>query len=148
MKKLLLSSLMLFTLQILLAQTIFYFDFGPKDVTNGNNTVNPDENGHYWNNINDPYAINNPTFNLVDESNNSTNLVLKVISNFQFNGINHGSLLSPDPALLGDFAIATATEDYFFTTSNATIEVSGMPSGDSNGYIFSFLEPVKQQIQE
>jgi len=29
----------------------FYFDFGPKDGTNGDETTNPDLNGNYWNNI-------------------------------------------------------------------------------------------------
>ena len=104
-------------------------DFGVNDGTNGNSTPSPDVNGNYWNNVlNQTTAAD--TFRLVDKANVATGIKLKVAPNFLTNGIATGGLLAPSAALLGEYAIATATQDYFFvqgtgTTSVGTLRLSG-----------------------
>jgi lysophospholipase L1-like esterase len=105
-------------------------DFGPNDVTNGNITPSPDVNGNYWNNILNNTGVAD-TFRLVDKTNVATGIKLKVGANFLTNGIATGGLLAPSAALLGEYAIATATQDYFFvqgtgSTSLGTIRMSGL----------------------
>ncbi|RAK69312.1 GDSL-type esterase/lipase family protein [Hymenobacter edaphi] len=113
-------------------------DFGPNDVTNGNITPSPDANGNYWNNILNQTGVAD-TFRLVDRANAATGIKLKVGANFLTNGIATGGLLAPDPALLGQYAIATATQDYFFlqgtgATSVGTLRLSGLDR--SKRYVF------------
>jgi lysophospholipase L1-like esterase len=88
-------------------------DFGPNDVTNGNITTSPDTNGNHWNNQ------TGPTLNdLVDSTGAATTVDVDFTTNFITNGILNGGLLAPSPALLGTFAVNTATQDYFFTTTS------------------------------
>jgi lysophospholipase L1-like esterase len=105
-------------------------DFGPNDVTNGNITPSPDANGSYWNNILNQTGVAD-TFRLVDKQNQATGIKLKIGPNFLTNGITTGGLLAPSAALLGEYAIATATQDYFFlqgtgATSIGTMRFSGL----------------------
>lgn len=127
----------------MLGQTLtqkFYFDFGPIDGTNGDVTVNPDKNTNYWNNLpNLSGSVGTPSFsNLKNSANGSTNYGLTfTVSGFITNGKLNGALLSPVAANFGtdsDLAIATATEDYIYTTSA------------SNGPTFKLtgLDPLKQ----
>jgi lysophospholipase L1-like esterase len=97
-------------------------DFGPNDVTNGNITPSPDANGNYWNNILNNTAVTD-TFRLVDKTNVATGIKLKVGANFLTNGIATGGLLAPSAALLGEYAIATATQDYFFVQGTGATSV-------------------------
>jgi lysophospholipase L1-like esterase len=104
-------------------------DFGLNDVTNGNSTPSPDANGNYWNNVLNLTGVAD-TFRLVDKANVATGIKLKVNANFLTNGIATGGLLAPSAALLGQYAIATATQDYFFlqgtgATSIGTLRLSG-----------------------
>lgn len=113
-------------------------DFGPNDVTNGNITPSPDANGNYWNNILNLTGVAD-TFRLVDKANAATGIKLKVGANFLTNGITTGGLLAPSAALLGQYAIATATQDYFFlqgtgATSVGTLRISGLDR--SKRYVF------------
>lgn len=113
-------------------------DFGPNDVTNGNITPSPDANGNYWNNILNQTAVTD-TFRLVDKTNVATGIKVKVGANFLTNGIATGGLLAPSAALLGQYAIATATQDYFFVqgtgaTSVATLTMKGFDR--SKRYVF------------
>lgn len=93
-------------------------DFSRDDGSNGHDTVSPDARGIYWNNLatttgTAPQGLS--VQNLVTANNTSTTLGLTILSaNFQNNGRNNGGLLSPPYGLLGDLAIGTATEDYFF----------------------------------
>lgn len=100
---------------------------------NGAPTTSPDYNGNYWNNFGPSggtVAQNASLTNLVTANNTPTTLGLTVMSStFQDNGIQNGGLTTPDQALLGDFAVATATEDYFFvngTTATGTLRLSGL----------------------
>lgn len=88
-----------------------HLDFGPDDGTNGNATASPDPFGNTWNNVTGPTAAD-----LLDVEGNATGIDVQFTTNFSSNGINHGGLLAPDPALLGEFAVATATQDYFFAS--------------------------------
>jgi len=130
--------LLLFPLSVASAQLerTFYFDFGPNDVTNGNLTTSPDANGNYWNNPVDP-AVTAAALSLVDKDNNTSDLVLTVTTALASNGIQNGGLLAPEEALLGDFAVATATQDYFFTTTSGSVTISGL--NPSRGYVFSMF---------
>ena len=113
-------------------------DFGVSDGTNGNITPSPDANGSYWNNLLNNTGVAD-TFRLVDKQNAATGVKVKVGPNFLTNGIQTGGLLAPSAALLGEYAIATATQDYFFvqgtgSTSMATLRFSGLSA--SRRYVF------------
>ena len=112
---------------------MIWADFGPNDVTNGNSTPSPDANGNYWNNILNQTGVQD-TFRLVDKANVATGIKLKVGVGFQTNGILNGGLLAPSTALLGQYAVATATQDYFFLAASATLRLSGLDR--SKRYVF------------
>ncbi|MFT4283352.1 MAG: GDSL-type esterase/lipase family protein, partial [Protaetiibacter sp.] len=121
-------------------------DFGPDDVNDttrdGNATVSPDVNGRTWNNLSWPNASAAPavnTSNVVPNGLNAAGLrttagiatTTKVTANgtnWLTNGINAGGLLAPNPAYLGEYAIPTVTQDYFFVQSSgtATLTLSGL----------------------
>jgi lysophospholipase L1-like esterase len=113
-------------------------DFGVNDGTNGNITASPDPNGSYWNNLLNRTGVTD-TFRLVDKQNQGTGVKVKVGPNFLTNGILNGGLLTPSAALLGEYAVATATQDYFFvqgtgSTSMATLRFTGLDA--SRRYVF------------
>ena len=113
-------------------------DFGVNDGTNGNSTPSPDANGNAWNNVLNNTGITD-TFRLVDKQGQATGIKAKVGPNFLTNGIQTGGLLAPSAALLGEYAIATATQDYFFvqgtgSTSLGTVRFSGLDK--SKRYVF------------
>ncbi len=123
------------------AQTLnqrLFIDFGPNDVTNGNITVSPDLNGNYWNNAIDNTL--NATLALKNALNATTPFNLVVTKAMSKNGIASGGLLAPSATLLGEFAIATATQDYFFTTNASTpgqLKITGLdPSKQYKFYMF------------
>lgn len=121
------------------SQTIeqnFYIDFGPNDTVNGNITVNPDSNGSFWNNVFNPFATGTK-FSLFNTSNASTSYELEVTNQLGANGILNGALLSPDPLLLENYAINTATEDYFFTDNFGSITLSSLNT--DYGYRFKIF---------
>jgi PEP-CTERM motif len=124
-------------------------DFGPSNNDDGRATTNPDVNGNYWNSWrpiegDDASAPDNiPTgtaiTNLISTTNFTTPVSLTTTtSTFRTNGILSGGLLSPNPALLGDFAIGTATEDYFFLGVN-DLSIGG--NATSGGILISGLTP-------
>lgn len=139
MKKLIFTLfVILFTIVAQAQTTTFYIDFGKNDGTNGNETTSPDANGNYWNNMSNPIA--GQFITLVDVDNNPSTIQPTLIPTFGSNGINHGGLLAPSTSNLGDLAIATATQDYFFlssTTAGDVIEFSGLDQ--SKGYVFSMF---------
>lgn len=103
-------------------------DFSRDDGSNGHDTTSPDANGNYWNN----FATTTGTIpqgqsitGLVTVNNTPTTIALTTTTaNFLNNGRNNGGLLAPHYGLLGDFAIATASEDYFYL-SDGTSGVTG-----------------------
>lgn len=143
MKKVTLSIICLFISLQFFGQTVtqkFYLDFGKSDGTNGNTTVNPDINGNYWNNIVSSETGSPSTkaagyaVNLVNSTNQNTSFILETTETFRANGKNNGALLAPNPALLGDLAIASATEDYFFIENNLN---------DKGAFLLKNLDPTK-----
>ncbi|MDR1809369.1 MAG: GDSL-type esterase/lipase family protein [Prevotella sp.] len=101
----------------------FYIDFGQQNSTWGDITSGADGNGNYWNNVAAPNGAPSTlnagySITLVNSANTVTAYVLEVARSIQSNGKANGGLASPDPALLGDLAVATATNDYFFLGDN------------------------------
>ena len=111
-------------------------DFGPSNDDDGRATASPDINGNYWNSWR-PYPGNNPIPNgetfpgtVIDSQNNPTTIGMIMTNSFDSNGIVNGGLLSPSASLLGDMAIDTATEDYWFeSTGGAAIQFNGLDAG-------------------
>ncbi|MBG8555448.1 GDSL-type esterase/lipase family protein [Hymenobacter guriensis] len=139
-KTLLLLTLGAFGLSEAHAQTVpsILVDFGPNDKTNGVITPSPDVNGNYWNNVLNQTGITD-TFRLVDKANVATGIKLKVGANFRTNGILNGGLLTPSADLLGQYAVATATQDYFYVEGTgaaavATLTMNGFDR--SKRYVF------------
>lgn len=116
------------------AQTV-RIDFGPNDGANGNATTSPDANGRHWNNVVAPQVVPNGLVvsNFRTIENEPTTIGVAIGSNtWRTNGIQNGGLLAPDAALLGEFAIATATQDYFFiegSTATAVLTLTGLNPG-------------------
>ena len=148
MKKLFLF-LSLIACTMLHAETVtrtFYFDFGMDGGTRGTITTSPDANGHYWNNIgNEEVSNNKPSlthvYNLVDAANTATTLTVQLAgAQFTANGMSGGGgFLSPDAELLGDLAVATATEDYLFASNSehCSVKMSGLDA--QKGYQFKIF---------
>jgi hypothetical protein len=124
-----------------------YFDFGSAGnygSANGDLTEGADVNNHYWNNITnsstaDKYAAKGTVYDgLVNANNEATDYKITLNSRFSTNGKSAGGgLLSPSATLLGDLAIATATEDYFFieaSEDNSNFTISGL--NPNHGYRF------------
>jgi uncharacterized protein YjdB len=108
-----------------------FIDFGPNDATNGNSTSSQDINGNYWNNATDATLTASPV-SLVDNTNSATGFSLLITAAMSKNGIVSGGLLSPNNSYLGEFAIPTATQDYFFTTNASTPGAIKMTGLDPN----------------
>jgi lysophospholipase L1-like esterase len=119
-------------------------DFGPSNTEDGDHTVNPDINGHYWNNWHaaiGEQAINAGEHlgNLIDIGGVATGIDLTITAGYLSNGKLNGGLLSPDPNLLGDLAIGTATQDYFFCTAD---DLVGFGNDDvGGGFMLDGLNP-------
>lgn len=94
----------------------FYIDFGEYDNDGrGNLTVGPDANGNYWTNAySSPVEKMYPrSFQLVNSKNEASGYTLSFGTYFHTNGMSGGGgLLEPSASLLGDLAVATATQDY------------------------------------
>ncbi|MDR1545070.1 MAG: T9SS type A sorting domain-containing protein [Prevotellaceae bacterium] len=91
-----------------------YIDFGQAAGV----TASPDANSNYWNNATDG-QVTAATLNLVNSQNAATDYSMRVERKFTVN--NAGGLVSPSADLLNDFAVATATTDYFFVEGSAGV---------------------------
>lgn len=116
----------------------FYLDFGKNDGTNGHETLGADSNGNYWTNISNS-AWDGPIIDLINSENTTTAITLDMLTTFGANGILHGGLTNPDPALLGDLAISTATEDYFFLSGSASGSIKFSNLNPDREYKFTFF---------
>lgn len=140
MIKSLLLSLLLLLYAVLNAQTLeqkVYIDFGPV-ASPGLNTANP-TNGIYWNN--NTALTANASKTLVNSANNLSGFSLVNVNVWLANGgSGFGGLVAPNAALLGDLAVANATQDYFFVqsgtngTNSSSIKISGLNT--TKGYKF------------
>jgi hypothetical protein len=135
------------------ADTIL-IDFGRNDGgVNGAPTASPDANGNYWNNMGGSGDAQTATLNnLVTVDNSPTAVSASTVTTFEANGIQNGGLLSPDASLLGDFAINTATEDYWFvqgTGASATLRLAGLnPSLKYNLSMFATRDNASTRITQ
>ena len=120
------------------------FDFGPSNPEDGDPTLGPDDAGNLWNNWHPAtggVAVNagERITNLVSTSGRETGIDLTITGGFVTNGKANGGLLAPDRALLGDLAVATATQDYFFSTADG---VQGGGNDDvPAGFMLDGLNP-------
>jgi lysophospholipase L1-like esterase len=108
------------------------FGFTTGNPTHGNPTVSPDSNGNYWNNVTSTgvaTAIAGGTGltlnNLVSTTNGASGINLTLAGPWNSSGIDFGGLNQATPAL-GSFGIQTATQDYYFTNTPATVTISGL----------------------
>ncbi len=101
-------------------------DLGADDGDNGEHTDSPDYLGQHWNNWHSlaggaSILPGEHLGDLVDSTGASTGMDLVITGGFNNNGRNNGGLLWPDQELLGDLAVGTATQDYFYSvTDDAT----------------------------
>lgn len=103
------------------AGTRLRMDLGPNNAEDGEWTPSPDYLGQFWNNW---HAVDGgmdilpgeQRVDLVDTTGQETGVDLVISGGFQANGRSNGGLLWPDPALLGDLAVGSATGDFFYTT--------------------------------
>lgn len=119
----------------------YYIDFGETDNdSRGHQTIGADANGHYWTNA---YAM--PTermyprsFNLTNAQGQLTARTMTIGNYFHTNGMSGGGgLESPSASLLGDLAIATATQDYIHMEGGQDYSVIHFGGLDlSKGYRF------------
>ncbi|MBN2164176.1 MAG: hypothetical protein JXR25_13580 [Pontiellaceae bacterium] len=135
MKKMVLRlvALMALSAGISNAELRVLIDFGPSNDDDGRATASPDTSGNYWNSWR-PYpgdtgmpAGTSYIGSIVDTANNVSGIGLVMIDSFNCNGIKNGGLLAPNAGLLGDLAIDTATEDYWFETAGGSvIKINGL----------------------
>lgn len=97
----------------------FYIDFGENDISGrGSKTSSADPRGNFWTNVTSPGAHNHifpQRFDMVNSHNQKTGYGLEISSFFNTNGMSGGGgLTNPSESLLGDLAVATATQDYMF----------------------------------
>lgn len=149
--------------------TVIKLDFGRhNNGVDGTATTNPDVNGNYWNNLTSAVdgstsivPINSVFGPFITQDNKPTNITLKTLSGtpdnkvgyWEANGKRNGGLLNPDPALLGDFAIPTATEDYWFLNtpqegqSSVSFELAGLdPTKAYNFRLFGTRDTAETRI--
>lgn len=130
------------------AQTVvnsYYFDFGMDGSSRGALTKGADVNGHYWNNIyqvSTNYKVNQSvSYSLVNADSLPSAYTLTLAgAAFTCNGMSGGGgLLTPSVEELGDLAVATATEDYFFASNSehCTIRLNGLDV--NKGYQFKIF---------
>jgi lysophospholipase L1-like esterase len=121
-----------------------FFDFGPSNTQDGDHTLGPDTNGNYWNNWhaaegNVKILAGEHIGSLVDSTAAPTGIKLTITAGFQTNGKVNGGLLSPSAAPLGDLAVPTATEDYFYSTADGL--VGGGSDDLGGGFMLDGLDP-------
>ena len=122
------------------------FDFGPSNTLDGDPT-GVDERGHNWNNwvptdggglINSGEHITG----LVDTTGRDTGIGMTITGGFLTNGKRNGGLQAPNgptTALLGDFAVQTATQDYFFSSADG--KWGGGDDDVAGGLMLTGLDP-------
>ncbi len=99
-------------------------DFGPNNTQDGNHSPSPDSQGQHWNNWL-PLQGGSTThpgdgIGLKTSTSQATPWRLVVSGEFSNNGLRNGGLQNPDKTKLGNLAIPTATQDYFFVTQAAS----------------------------
>ncbi len=120
------------------------FDFGPSNPEDGDPTLGPDANGNHWNNWHAaqggmPVNAGEHLGDLVDAQGRATGVDLVITGGFSTQGKRQGGLLAPVADRLGDLAVPTATEDYFF--SSADNKQGGGNDDRPGGFMLTGLDP-------
>ncbi len=94
-------------------------DVGPSNPEDGELTPSPDYRGNHWNNWlpvegGDSILAGEVLRDLVTTTGAPTPVSLVISGGFLCNGRKNGGLLWPDAAKLGDFAVGSATGDFFY----------------------------------
>ena len=103
--------------------TAYLLDFGADDGADGTATASPDAAGTHWNNIVEPDR--GAPVALVSTDGDTAAITVEAVG-FAAGGLRDGGLATPDPALLGDLGVATATQDYFATSGPGIVLVNGL----------------------
>lgn len=119
----------------------YYFDFGLNDDYNGLGTVQGADSPLYWNNVLQANASPN-ALSIRTENNKESSIELTMQQTMQRNGIRHGGLMHPEKYLLGDFAVAHATHDFFYTDKEGVFILKGLQKKQL--YKFYFLATSKR----
>jgi lysophospholipase L1-like esterase len=106
--------------EVLASGTRVLIDLGPSNKEDGELSPSPDWLGQHWNNWHAleggvPVLPGEHLDDLVDSAGGPTGIDLIVAGGFGANGRSDGGLLWPDPKLLGDLAVGSATGDYFYS---------------------------------
>jgi hypothetical protein len=137
------------------ADLLIDFGFTSGNPTHGNPTASPDTNGNYWNNVTSTgvaTAIAGGTGltlnNLISTTNVATGINLTLAGPWNSSGIDFGGLNQATPAL-GNFGIQTATQDYYFTNTPATVTISGLnPASTYNLSMFGSRNTTETRITQ
>jgi lysophospholipase L1-like esterase len=122
-------------------------DFGPNNPEDGDHTASPDDNGNHWNNwhpirgsaqFGDRSAMmgGESLGNLVTIEGHETGIDIILTAAFSPAGKQGGGLLDPNSALLGEFAVASGTHDYFWAGTSQYFD--GIKTG---GFMLTGLDP-------
>jgi hypothetical protein len=130
------------------SRPLFLVDFGPSNDDDGRATSGPDAFARHWNSWRpQPGGVAIPAGTLLNSLVGLDGLALSPAVNLEVttsftaaNGIVNGGLNAPDgpeSSLLGNLAVETATEDYFFDSGTGAFVVSGL--NPSSTYSFRFF---------
>lgn len=119
-------------------------DLGPSNPEDGDATPGTDANGHHWNNWHpaeggEPVNAGEHLGRLIDTTGSTTCVGFTITGGFQTNGKEHGGLQNPSAELLGDLAVPTATQDYFFSSADG--KLGGGDDDAGGGFMIHGLDP-------
>ncbi len=122
------------------------FDFGPSNPDDGQPTTVDPRTRNAWNSW---HAANGGVYinagehidNLVNTAGRNTGIDLIITGGFNTNGLQNGGLLNPDPALIGDLAVSSATSDYFFSNADGIASGANLDDDLPGGWMLTGLDP-------
>ncbi len=114
-----------------------YLDFEPSQAGSSTfPTTNPDANGNYWNSVTNN-TVASGSLALKDKTGMASGFSILTLVDFTVNSSNGVmGLATPSASLLGEFAIPTATEDFFYLDNQTTrsLKITGLSK--DKGYKF------------
>jgi len=136
----------------------YLLDLGRNNGTDGSATTSPDSYGRYWNNIQSPTTDttgNRSAANLVNTTNVGSTIGIELIGMWQANGRLNGGLFGasgPQAELLGDLAIESATEDFYFLTASDSatgmVRITGLDPARSYHLMFFGSRETSAQVRK
>jgi lysophospholipase L1-like esterase len=122
-------------------------DLGSSNPEDGEPTPATDADGRHWNNWHpaeggEPVNAGEHLGRLTDTAGETTCVGITITGGFRTRGKAHGGLMAPDPELLGDLAVPTATQDYFFCSADG--KLGGGNDDDPGGLMIHGLDPARR----